>query len=170
MTAEGRLPRQSVLTEFLESLQYSGEFFLSKVVSYFLYSKQSSEAKGAFHLSELTGQPNPIVMRIQCLSETNNSDKSNPKYYAQRRWLCSETSWKKPILLPKCLVRQWSSRPVLTFGKRPKTSSSNYKRLEGSLLKCHIRAIVPLISGVRKRAKRNWHLFLQSLIIFQSRQ
>ena len=36
-----------------------------------------------------------------------------------------------------------------------KTSSSNYKRLEGSLLKCHIRAIVPLISGVRKGATRN---------------
>ena len=36
------------------------------------------------------------------------------------RWFISKTSSKKPISLPKCLVRLWSSRPVLTFGKRAK--------------------------------------------------
>ena len=59
-------------------------------------------------------------MRILLLIKTNHPDQSNPKYYAQRRWFFSKTSWKKPILLLKCLVRPWSGRPVLTFGKRPK--------------------------------------------------
>ena len=61
----------------------------------------------------------PIVMRISLLIKTNHPDQSNPKYYAQRRWFFSKTSWQNPILLPKCLVRPWSGRPVLTFGKRP---------------------------------------------------
>ena len=68
----------------------------------------------------MTGQPIPIVMRILFFIKTNHPDQSNPKYYAQRRWFFSKTSWKKPILLLKCLVRPWSGRPVLTFGKRPK--------------------------------------------------
>ena len=56
----------------------------------------------------------PIVMRISLSIRTNHPDQSNPKYYAQRRWFFSKTSWKKPISLPKCLVRL-----VLTFEKRP---------------------------------------------------
>ena len=76
--------------------------------------------KGAFHLSELSGQPISIVMRISLLIKANHPDQSNPKYYAQRIWFLSKTSWTKLILLPKCLLRPWSGRPVLTFGKRPK--------------------------------------------------
>ena len=68
----------------------------------------------------MTGQPIPIVMRILFFIKTNHPDQSNPKYYAQRRWFFSKTSWKKPILLLKCLVRPWSGRPVMTFRKRPK--------------------------------------------------
>ena len=70
---------------------------------------------GAFHLSELTGQPIPIVIRISLLIKTNHPDQSNPKYYTQRRWF-----FAKP--LEKILFRchnVWSGRPVLTFGKRP---------------------------------------------------
>ena len=55
---------------------------------------------GAFHLSELTGQPIPIVIRISLLIKTNHPDQSNPKYYTQRRWFFSKTSWKNPISLP----------------------------------------------------------------------
>ena len=57
----------------------------------------------------MTGQPIPIVMRILFFMKTNHPDQSNPKYYAQRRWFFSKTSWKKPILLLKCLVRPASS-------------------------------------------------------------
>ena len=73
--------------------------------------------QGAFHLSEATGQPIPIVIRISLLIKTNHPDHSKPKYYVQRRWFFSKTSWKKPISLPKSLVRPRSRRPVLTFGK-----------------------------------------------------
>ena len=38
------------------------------------------------------------------LIKTNHPDLSNPKYYAQRGWFFSKTSWKKPISSPKCLV------------------------------------------------------------------
>ena len=44
-------------------------------------------SSGAFYLSELTGQPIPIVMRISFLIKTNHPDLSNPKYYAQRGWM-----------------------------------------------------------------------------------
>ena len=36
--------------------------------------------KGAFHFSELTSQPIPIIMRISLLIKTNHSDQSNSKY------------------------------------------------------------------------------------------
>ena len=83
----------------------------------FQYSRRSywlwNEPKGAFHLSELTGQTIPVVMRILLLIKTFQLDPSNPKYYARRRW-------EKPISFVKMLLRPWSGRPVLTFGKRPK--------------------------------------------------
>ena len=80
--------------------------------------KCRKRSQGAFHLSELTGQPIPIVMRISLLINNNHPDQSNPTHYAQRRWFFSKTSWKTPLSLPKCLVWPWSGRPVLTYGKR----------------------------------------------------
>ena len=41
-------------------------------------------SSGAFYLSELAGQPIPIVMRISFLIKTSHPDLSNPKCYAQR--------------------------------------------------------------------------------------
>ena len=42
-----------------------------------------SLSKGAFHLSELFGQP--VVIRISLLIKTHHPDQSKPKHYAQRR-------------------------------------------------------------------------------------
>ena len=47
-------------------------------------STNSKLSQGAFHLSELTSQPIPIVMRISLLTKTNHPDQSNPKYYAHK--------------------------------------------------------------------------------------
>ena len=63
----------------------------------------------SFHLSELTGQPIPIVIRISLLIKTYHPDQTNPIYYAQRRWFFSKSSWKKPVSLAKCLVWPASS-------------------------------------------------------------
>ena len=72
------------------------------------------------NMSMKTCQPISIVTRISLLIKTNHPDHSNPKYYAQRRWFLSKTSWENLLfLLPKSLVRPWSGRPVLTFGKAP---------------------------------------------------
>ena len=38
-----------------------------------------NKSKGAFHLSELTGQTNPVVMKISLLIKTILPDQSNPK-------------------------------------------------------------------------------------------
>ena len=38
-----------------------------------------AEAKGAFHLPELTGRTIPVVMRITLLIKTIQPDQSNPK-------------------------------------------------------------------------------------------
>ena len=69
----------------------------------FQYSRRScwlwNEPKGAFHLSELTGQTIPVVMRILLLIKTFQPDPSNPKYYARRRWFFSKNCWEKPISL-----------------------------------------------------------------------
>ena len=43
------------------------------------------ETQGAFHLSELTGQTIPVVMRISLLIKTIYPDQSNPKQCAGRR-------------------------------------------------------------------------------------
>ena len=67
--------------------------------------------------------------------KTNHQDQSNPKDYAQRRWffffLLSKTSWKKPVSLPKCLVRPASS----DFWKAPlySTNSNGTTELEQPL-------------------------------------
>ena len=57
--------------------------------------------KGAFHLSELTDQPIPIVMRISLLIKTNNPDQSNPKYYAQRRCFFQQNLFEKTYFIAK---------------------------------------------------------------------
>ena len=76
--------------------------------------------KGAFHLSELTGQPIPIVMRIPLLIKTNHPDQSNPKYYAQRRWFSAKPLGKSLFHCQNVWFGHRSDRPVLRFGKRPK--------------------------------------------------
>ena len=75
--------------------------------------------KSAFHLSELTGQTIPVGTIISLSIKTLQSDQSNPKYYARRRWFFSENSWQKPISFSNRLVGHWPARPVLTNGKRP---------------------------------------------------
>ena len=53
-----------------------------------------------------------------------------PKHYTRRRWFFrKKNSWKKPISFAKWLVRQWSNRPVLTNGKRPKFKKRIRKQL-----------------------------------------
>ena len=58
-------------------------------------------AKGAFHLSELTGQPIPIVMRISFLIKTNHPDKSNRKYYAQKEMVFQQNLLEKAYFIAK---------------------------------------------------------------------
>ena len=77
---------------------------------------------GTFHLSELTGQKIPVKMTISLLIKTIQS---NPKWHARRKWGFNKNSWKKRFLLSKWLVRLWSGRSVLTFGKGPKGASLN---------------------------------------------
>jgi len=82
---------------------------------------------GAYHLSELTGQPIPILMRISLLIKINHPDQSNPKYYTQRRRFLCKTSWKKPIPFPKYLVLPSSDRPVQVW-KAPLLNCSRFAR------------------------------------------
>ena len=58
-------------------------------------------SQGTFHFLELTGQTNPIVMRISFSIKTIQPHQSTPKRYAQRRWVFSDNSWKKLIALSK---------------------------------------------------------------------
>ena len=81
----------------------------------------TTKSQGAFHLSELTGQDIPFIMRILLLMKATQPDQSNAKQYARRKSFFIKTSWKKPISFSKWAVQPWSGRPVLTFGKRPKS-------------------------------------------------
>ena len=52
----------------------------SKYPPFYVHSAlPSREAKGAFHLSELSGQTIPVVLRISLLIKTIQPDQSNPK-------------------------------------------------------------------------------------------
>ena len=66
-----------------------------------IFSNCTLKGKGAFHLSELTGQTLLAVTRISLLIKTIQPDQSNPKYYARNRWFFSKNSWEKPISLLK---------------------------------------------------------------------
>ena len=55
-----------------------------------------TRALSILNLSEMTGQPIPIIMRILVLIKTNRPDQS--KHYTQRKWFFSKTSWKMPIV------------------------------------------------------------------------
>ena len=46
-------------------------------------------------------------------------DQSNPKTHTRSRWFFCKNSWGKPISISKWLVRPWSGRPILSFGKCP---------------------------------------------------
>ena len=68
--------------------------------------------KGAFYLSELTGQPIPIVMRIQISQILNIMQKGDG--------FSAKPVGKKPISLPKCLVGVAMARPASSdFWKAP---------------------------------------------------
>ena len=73
---------------------------------------------GAFHLSELTGQTISVITRISLLV-TIQSDQSDPKSHAWRKWCFNKTLGKKHFWLSKWLVQLWYSQPVLTFGRCP---------------------------------------------------
>ena len=83
--------------------------------------KCSAQTKAPFHLSELTGQHIPIVMRISLLIKTNHLDQSNPKYYAQKEMVFQQNLLEKAYFIVKMSGGPWSGSPVLTFGKSPKT-------------------------------------------------
>ena len=86
----------------------------------------TAETEGTLHLSELTGQAIPVVMKISLLMKTIQPDQSNPIEDAKKKL------WKKPISFANNrLVRQWSCRPVLTNGKRlkPKETAAEGKFL-----------------------------------------
>ena len=69
---------------------------------FLLYSSAwLSSAKGAFHLSELTCQTSPLVMRTSLLIKTIQPDQSNLKQSPRRRWVFIKNSWKKSISLSK---------------------------------------------------------------------
>ena len=94
---------------------------------FLLYSSAwLSNAKGAFHLSELTCQTSPLVMRNSLLIKIIQPDQSNLKQSPRRRRVFIKNSWKKSISLSKWLVGPQSSRPVLSFGKRPKLALTNF--------------------------------------------
>ena len=86
-----------------------------------VWPRPQAHTKGAFHLSELTGQTLLVVTRISLLIKTIQPDQSNPKYYARKRWFFNKNSWEKSISLSKSQLQRWSGRPVLTNGKRPKS-------------------------------------------------
>ena len=77
---------------------------------------------GTFHLSKLTGQKIPVIMIISLVIRTIHRD---PKWHARRNGVSTKTLGKKRFLLSKWLVRLWSGRSVLTFGKGPKGASLN---------------------------------------------
>ena len=73
-------------------IQFLNNYFLDDKATHFrsgglgsnLAVPEALFSLGAFHLSELTGQPIPIVIRISLLIKTNYPDQSNPKRYALR--------------------------------------------------------------------------------------
>ena len=61
-------------------------------------SKAGALWKGTFHLSELTSQTIPVVMRsVPLLNKTIQPDKSNPKYYAKKEMVSQRKSHGKPL-------------------------------------------------------------------------
>ena len=73
----------------------------------------SQSTQGAFHLSELTGQPILIVMRISLLININHKQQSNPTHYAQTRWFCQQILLENVYFISKmpglAMVRPASS-------------------------------------------------------------
>ena len=63
--------------------------------------KCSEQTKGAFHLSELTGQHIPIVMRISLLIKINHPNQSNPNYYAQQEMVFQQNLLEKAYFIAK---------------------------------------------------------------------
>ena len=53
------------------------------------------KTKGAFHLSDLTGQTIPVALRILLLIKTVQTDQSNFKRYEQRRWVSIKKTFGK---------------------------------------------------------------------------
>ena len=63
--------------------------------------KSTTQTKAPYHLSQLTGQHIPIVMRISLLIKTNHLDQSNPKYYAQKEMVFQQNLLEKAYFIAK---------------------------------------------------------------------
>ena len=77
--------------------------------------------KGAFHLSELTRLTIPDFMRISLSIKLSGQISQILNSMHEGDGVSTKTLGKKHFSLSKWLVRLWSGRPVLTFGKRPKS-------------------------------------------------
>ena len=49
-----------------------------------------TRALSILNLSEMTGQPIPIIKKILVLIKTNNPDQSNAKHCTQRKWFSAK--------------------------------------------------------------------------------
>ena len=71
-----------------------------------------------------TGQTIPVIMRISLFIKAVQPGRSILNSMHEGDGVSTKTRGKKHFSLSKWLVRLWSSRSVLTFGKRPKTECS----------------------------------------------
>ena len=67
-----------------------------------------TRAISILNLSEMTGQPIPIIMRILVLIKTNRPDQSKAKHYTQRKSFFS----KNPLENAYCILKMSGSALV----------------------------------------------------------
>ena len=84
-----------------------------------------------------TGQTIPVIMRFHFLSKLSSQVGQILNSMHEGDGVSTKTRGKKHFSLSKWLVRLWSSRSVLTFGKRPKRECS--LPFPKSLLRSHFK-------------------------------
>ena len=115
---------------------------------------------GAFHLSELTGQTIPVVMRISILIKIFQSDQSNPKQYA---CFFRKTSWRKPISYSKWLVWPWSGFKSKEFWSNWQVSEADdFYRGEGLVTshQVHVLQTLNFKENERKASEKTFSRFV----------
>ena len=98
------LPQQpEILMTALKAWRNAKTRLCDSIIMLPRFYNQFKTLKTPYHSSELVGQTNPVLRRIQLLIRTIQSYQFIPKWYARQIWVLVKTFWKDQYFISQMI-------------------------------------------------------------------